>query len=195
MSRDPRLTWRALSQPDLSAASAAVARAAAAFQAGMEGARSSLETADEARRRRNSAEVAAELMGLDSPDAINQWLENGGLNGRDIDPAIMQAMMGMQGDMLDRDLTRARIDATSASTGLARDRFNLDVEDRERARTGEDAYAEYADLIAGGSAAPAAAPAPAEADIAAAVTAPVPESFRLGVPMELPENRLRWGNI
>jgi len=191
-SRDPRLQWRALSQPDLSAASQAVARAAAAFQAGMDGARSSLETADEARRRRNSAEVASELMGLESPEAIQQWLENGGLNGRDIDPAIMESMLGMQGDMTNRELDRARIESVQTRDGLAV--AAADLAATERADE-EASQAEFDELLrrieTGGSGGvepgPAAAPGP---------TAAVPDTFRIGgPPMELAPDRFQWGQI
>lgn len=196
MSRDPRLVWRALAQPDLSAASAAQARGADAFRQGLDGARTALERAQEDRLRRNSAEVAAELAGLDSPEAINQWLENGGLNGRDVSPELMQAMLGLRGDMVDQELTRARIDSVGLRDGLAISEQELRAQERADARASQSAFDAIAARIAGGgrsSGSSTSTPAPAAP--APGPTAAVPDTFRIGPTAQLDPNRLQWGEL
>lgn len=55
-----------------------------------------LESYDAGQKLKNDAAVAQELAGIETPEQMNAWLKQGGLNGRNVSGASIEAMLGHQ---------------------------------------------------------------------------------------------------
>lgn len=130
---------------------------------------------DAGQKLKNDAAVAQELAGIDTPEQMDAWLKQGGLNGRNVSASSLEAMMGHRQDVLARarqleqDALRAAGSSPSgagpsrSSTGRSRSRTGSSSSD-----TGTEADAATTNaLIAmtlGGTPAPAATPVAGPAD-------------------------------
>jgi len=110
---DPRLQWRQLSAPDLSAASAALARAGDSFNRGMETGSDILSKYQSGLESKADAEVMQELAGISSEEELDTWLQGGGLEGRSVSKDMLNTLYGHRAESLDfanqRSITSDRL--------------------------------------------------------------------------------------
>ncbi len=117
---DPRLAWRQLNvaSPNVSGL---MRGANDALNNAADAASSILGRYEEGQMNKADAEVANELAALDTQDEIDAYFANGGLNGRNISPEMMQSLMGRQGDVMDYANTRSSIGDRDGRLGIAQD--------------------------------------------------------------------------
>jgi len=80
-----------------------------------EAGRGVLESYDAGQKLKNDTAVAQELAGIETPEQMDKWLKQGGLNGRNVSGASLKAMLGQQ----QRVAAAARALAESSPSGSA----------------------------------------------------------------------------
>lgn len=138
---DPRLQWRQVNAPDLSAASAAIARGNASFNRGFEGGISLLDKYGAAQQEKADNELLTELASISDEAELDKFLGSGALDGRNISAGLRDTILNRRGDVLGYGQTRAATDSVLARTAIARageDRsstlFNQDQQRQEYLR-------------------------------------------------------------
>lgn len=141
---------------------------------------------DAGQKLKNDAAVAQELAGIETPEQLDAWLKQGGLNGRNVSGASIEAMMGHQQRVRAAAAALAseeRAAARSASSGASRSRSGAS---RSRSGSGTGTTTEEGvstdALLRLALGEPATAPAPVAGETTAVVrpqarptqTAPVP---------------------
>ena len=115
---DRRLVWNQLSAPDLSAASAAVARANQSFNNGFAGGSDILARYGEAQQAKADDAILAEIAGLNDEAAFDAFIDGGGLSGRNLSTGMRDHILGLRGGLVDIEGGRASNRQTDAQTGL-----------------------------------------------------------------------------
>lgn len=139
---DRRLVWNQLTAPDLSAASAAIARANQSFNAGFEGGASILERYGSAQKTRADDEILAEIAGLGDETEFDAFIDGGGLAGRNLSEGMRNTILSLRGNLVDQEGVRARTDGTRASTANTRATTGINLARESRSAT------EFQDQIA-----------------------------------------------
>lgn len=115
---DRRLVWNQISTPDLSAASAAVARANQSFNNGFAGGADILERYGAAQQTKADDAILAEIAGLQDEAAFDAFIDGGGLTGRNLSTGMRDHILGLRGGLVDIEGGRASNRQTDAQTGL-----------------------------------------------------------------------------
>lgn len=115
---DRRLVWNQVAAPDLSGASAAIARANQSFTSGLEGAQGILAKYDKGQIEKADNELLSDLAALGGEEEFDAFVDNGGLEGRKISADLRDHVLGMRSGFVDQAGVRARTDGTRANTGI-----------------------------------------------------------------------------
>lgn len=116
MGNDARLVWRDIAAPDLSAASAALARANQAFNSGMGAGSSILDSYAAAVKAKADDSILSEIAGLKDETAFQAFIDGGGLAGKNISDGMKSHILGMRSNFVKDEGVRANTDNTRAST-------------------------------------------------------------------------------
>ena len=116
MGNDARLVWRDIAAPDLSAASAALARASQAFNSGMGAGSSILDSYAAAVQAKADDSILSEIAGLKDEAAFQAFIDGGGLAGKNISDGMKSHILGMRSNFVKDEGVRANTDNTRAST-------------------------------------------------------------------------------
>ena len=116
MGNDARLVWRDIAAPDLSAASAALARANQAFNSGMGAGSSILDSYAAAVQAKADDSILSEIAGLKDEAAFQAFIDGGGLAGKNISDGMKSHILGMRSNFVKDEGVRANTDNTRAST-------------------------------------------------------------------------------
>ncbi len=123
---DRRLQWNQIAAPDLSGASAAIARANQSFTSGIQAGKDALGAYGAAQQENNDNELLGEIAGLNSEDALDAFLTNTNFNERNISSGLRDTILGRRDEIIgynqgraNVDGTRARTDGTRASTAIS----------------------------------------------------------------------------
>lgn len=106
--------WRALqvAPPNVSGLMAATQEG---FNSAGEAGREILAAYDAGQKLKNDTAVAQELAQINTPEQLQKWMQGGGLNGRNVSAASIDAMLGLT----DTIRSNARADAQAAARGTA----------------------------------------------------------------------------
>lgn len=108
---DPRLQWQQLNQAQPNVAGL-LQQANDSFNDAANTAGEILGKYDNGIKERNDAEVRQELSALQTEDDLNNWLKNGGLNGRRVSDSVLELLSSGRDNILgyvnDRSITRDR---------------------------------------------------------------------------------------
>ena len=117
---DPRLQWRQISvaQPNTSGLLREMRGGINDAAAAAEGI---LGRYEEGQISKNDAEVANELAALDTQEEIDAYFANGGLAGRKVSDAMLQSLLGRQGDIVGFGNTRSQIRDRDGRLVIAQD--------------------------------------------------------------------------
>ena len=132
---DRRLVWNQVDAPDLSAASAALARANQSFTSGLDSAQGILTKYGDGQKEKGDNELLGEIAALGSESEFDAFVDGGGLKGRNISTGLRDHVLGLRAGLVDQQGVRARTDGTRANTAL-------------RVAAGDRTAAEYADGVA-----------------------------------------------
>lgn len=116
MGNDARLVWRDIAAPDLSAVSAALARANQAFNSGMGAGSSILDSYAAAVQAKADDSILSEIAGLKDEAAFQAFIDGGGLAGKNISDGMKSHILGMRSNFVKDEGVRANTDNTRAST-------------------------------------------------------------------------------
>lgn len=116
---DPRLIWNQIKAPDLSAASAALSRANTSFSSGLDSAQNILKQYGAGVQQKNDNALAADLAGLQSEADFQKFVDNGGLNNRNISDQMRASVLAARTGILNQAGTRANTAGTLARTAIA----------------------------------------------------------------------------
>lgn len=116
---DPRLRWQQLVAPDLSGASAAVARAGQSFNRGLDTASGVLERYNTGQQEKADAALLSDLAGLGDEAEFDAFVDGGGLEGRNISSAMRDHVLGARTGLVRDAGVRANTQGTLARTAIA----------------------------------------------------------------------------
>lgn len=133
---DSRLRWNQLTAPDLSAASAAVARANTSFNAGFDTGADIISQYGSAQQAKADDEILAEIAGLADENAFDAFIDSGSLAGRNISPEMREHILGLRGGLVDIQQGRSNIRSTDASTANTRATMGINL--ARESRTASD---------------------------------------------------------
>lgn len=113
-----RLVWNQVAAPDLSAASAALARANNSFTSGLEGAQGILAKYGEGQVEKADNALLSELAGIGDEAEFDAFVDGGGLEGRNISEDLRTRILDTRSGLVSDDGVRARTAGTRAGTQI-----------------------------------------------------------------------------
>lgn len=115
---DRRLQWNQVDAPDLSAASAALARANQSFSGGLDAAQGVIARYGAGRKEKGDNELLSDLASLGSEEEFDAFVDGGGLQGRNITEGLRNRVLDTRSGLVDQAGVRARTDGTRSGTAI-----------------------------------------------------------------------------
>ena len=115
---DPRLRYNAIAAPDVSQASAALARANQSFNSAFDGGQDILSKYGAAQQKRVDDEILSEIAALGDEAEFDAYIDGGNLAGRNVSDAMRTHILGLRSGLVNDDGTRARTAGTRAGTSI-----------------------------------------------------------------------------
>ncbi|AGH07390.1 hypothetical protein SUFG_00018 [Sulfitobacter phage phiCB2047-B] len=133
---DRRLVWNNLQAPDLSAASAALARANQSFNTSMDTGASILAKYGAGQQEKADNEIISELAGLKDESQYDSWIDGGALQGRNLSSGMRDHLLSMRSNFISDEGVRADTRGTNART--ANTRATMGINQAREARSAAD---------------------------------------------------------
>lgn len=126
---DPRLRYNAIAAPDVSQASAALARANQSFNSAFDGGQDILAKYGAAQQKRVDDEILSEIAALGDEAEFDAYIDGGNLAGRNVSDTMRSHILGLRSGLVNDDGTRARTAGTRAGTSISLARESRDSAD------------------------------------------------------------------